>query len=696
MTLRTLRAAVLRDEGYVGVMIMASDVIYKADKVHPAAPNLLPPDKRSKRIYEKRVDAFDIEAYSFESPEFGKQAAMYQWQYQTGLGCCYIGRTWAEFVDFMRVYSSLYDVHSYIVTYVHNLSYEFQFLKSIVTVDDVFARDRRSIIKFTSGRFEFRCSYIHSNMSLDLFTRKYGAPHGKLVGEIDYNKEFWFDTPLDASRISYGANDVKGLVEAIMIEMEGDGDDNATIPLTSTGYVRREAREALRRTPIFYRPGWKPSYRIYRLCRQAFRGGDTHANRYYAGKILSNVKSADRSSSYLDSLTMRKYPVGDWMEEELSLRRLNQLIEHNRPFLMRAVFSNIRLKYPLWGCPYIPLDKVRGCRDYVNDNGRIISASILEMTITDIDFDIIQREYDFDYCDIRDLYSSKYQYLPPAYVELVQRYYLRKTELKGVQGSEVYYNKMKNRANSMYGLTAQNPVRDEYKFLGNQIVQVVAIEAQIYDKVKPMLPYAWGVWCTAHARYALHEAILAAGDGFVYCDTDSVKYIGECDLSSYNTTTREIAMERGSYAIDSMGAIHYMGVYEDDGKYDRFVTWGAKKYAYESNGKLHITIAGVNKSIGAQELDAAGGLEKLRPGYTFKAAAGLEAAYNDQLEPLEYIRHDGVKVLLSSNVALSPSTYTLGLSLEYEMLLSQYSTEVVKDNIYNDIMNNHVDLSADM
>lgn len=668
-------------------MNKCSEVIKPWYEVTPAQPFLLKPDKKSKRIYESRVDAFDIEAYTFKS-DLGIHAVMYQWQYQSGLGSCYMGRTWTDFREFLSRYSCGYGNHEYIVVYVHNLSYEFQFLKGVIPVTDLFAKDKRTVVRFTSGRYEFRCSYVHSNMSLDVFTRRFKASHGKLSGSIDYRQEYWPDTPLDEQHVLYGANDVKGLVEALMNEMEGDADTNATIPLTSTGYVRREARAALRVIPKFYREDWKPSYAIYRLSRQAFRGGDTHANRYYAGKILTNVKSADRSSSYLDSLTMRKYPVGKWEERVPDFKNIEVLLTHKRPFLARVVLVNVSLKDIMFGAPYIPFDKVRGARNYAKDNGRILEADILETTVTDIDFKIICREYVFSFCQVKELYSSHYRYLPQSYVELVHKYYERKTALKGVEGDEIYYEKMKNRANSMYGLTAQNPVRDKYKFVDGLIEAELAIEENEYDGVKPLLPYVWGVWCTAHAREALHEAIHACGEGFVYCDTDSVKYVGECDLSAYNAKTQALAEERGSVAIDHAGAAHYMGVYEEDGDYERFITWGAKKYAYEKGGKVYITIAGVNKAIGAQELTDAGGLEALVPGFVFRAAAGQEASYNDLNTPLEYTRRDGVKITITSNLGLTDSTYTLGLSADYEALISQYCIDISKDNVYNEVVNN--------
>lgn len=51
-----------------------------------------------------------------------------------------------------------------------------------------------------------------------------------------------------------------------------------------------------------------PDYETYKLLRQAFRGGNTHANRYFADVMLYGVKSADRSSSYPEVECNHAYP----------------------------------------------------------------------------------------------------------------------------------------------------------------------------------------------------------------------------------------------------------------------------------------------------------------------------------------------------------------------------------------------------
>ena len=159
-----------------------------------------------------------------------------------------------------------------------------------------------------------------------------------------------------------------------------------------------------------------------------------------------------------------------------------------------------------------------------------------------------------------------------------------------------------------------------------------------------------------------------AGLQFVYADTDSVKYVGDLDYSEYNARIMERSISNGAYAEDPAGEVHYMGIYEHDADYDEFITLGAKKYAYTINGRCHVTVSGVDKRKGGDELQQAGGLEKFKPGFTFILAGGTDAVYNDHvLIPTHTDK--GMPILITPNVVIKESTYTLGITGEYRKIL---------------------------
>lgn len=640
--------------------------------------------RTKKRIkYKDVITAFDIETTRLVDIE---QSIMYIWQWQFGDEYTVVGRTWEEFEKFQRKLSSIL-ADSVMVIFVHNLSYEFQFLRGIYHFqpDEVFAIKSRKVLKCNmKGCFEFRCSYIHSNMNLDTYTKKMGVKHKKLTGTFDYDKIRYPWTPLTDDEIAYCVHDVQGLVEAIEIEMKHDGDNLYTFPLTSTGYVRRDAKKAMSDVSFSFIKDQLPNYEIYKMLREAFRGGNTHANRFYTNYTLHNVHSADRSSSYPDVMCNCKFPisefcyVGDTPYDEV----IKLLGKRQKACLMRVAITGVHLQRFDWGCPYLSISK---CRNIVNpliDNGRIISADYLETTITDIDLKILLDEYAWEDIKFYDMAYARYGYLPKQLIKTICQYYHYKTELKNVDGQELLYMKSKNKLNSLYGMCAQDPVKQSILFENDDFVEQHEDEAgllEAYNK-KAFLAYQWGVWVTAWARYRLEEGIkLAHGDindpnapQFVYCDTDSVKYLGEIDLTKFNNERIADSKKSGAYAIDPKGTVHYMGVYEKEHDMCEFRTMGAKKYVYRENpdDKLVCTIAGVSKNAGGKELEEHGGIDAFHEGFTFEKAGGLEAVYNDNPEISGY-EAEGRAVKITSNVCLRPSTYTLGLTAEYKRLLTE-------------------------
>lgn len=660
---------------------------------------------KTKREYIDVLAAFDTETTTIKIEE-RKHAFVYVWMlYVDALDCVITGRTMPEFVEFASRIADALDGRS-LVLWVHNLSFEFQFLKGWYhfDADEVFALDKRKILRASmfDGAIELRCSYIQSNMSLDEFTRKMGVENKKL-DDFNYSKTRYPWTCLTDHEWEYCCNDVIGLVQAMRVNMQADGDTLYTVPMTSTGYVRRDAKRAMKGLSYTLVQRIVPDMRTYQMLREAFRGGNTHANRYYAGLILEDVKSADRSSSYPDVQVNCKYPMSRFQPEKLPMdeARLVQLIyTRQKAVLMRIRLYNVRLRDSSWGMPYLSYDKCRNVCGEQKDNGRILCARALETTITDVDFKIILSEYEWEALEVLDAMSARYGRLPLPLIDQTIEYYRRKTELKGVEGDEIFYMKSKNKLNSIYGMSAQDPVKDRLLYIDAE--QMLRPEGQpiadLLDRSnrKAFLAYQWGVWVTAWARYRLEEGIRLAGNRCVYVDTDSVKYIGDIDWTEYNAARKADSEKNGAFAYDKNGMCYHMGVFEADGEYTRFCTLGAKKYAYELPGstKTHITVAGVRKKTkgtkmgGGDELDEAArkqgcsGLDLFKPGYMVKRngqtyyhegfvfckAGGAELIYNDLTDILRYEAPGGV-VKIASNVVIQDGTYTLNVTGEYARLI---------------------------
>lgn len=628
--------------------------------------------RNNKRKYKDLFCAFDIESTNDYSIN---QAFMYIWQFQIE-EYTIVGRTWDEYLLFLERLAEQLKTDEYLMIYVHNLSYEFSFLKGIYPFDneEVFATESRRVLKCEMlDHFEYRCSYFLTNMSLAAFTDKMGVTQ-KLSGEeFNYKKIRYPWTVLTDRELQYCITDVISLVEALKVFFAIEGDNFYTICLTSTGFVRRDVKAAMRHFNKHELQSMLPDYEIFKILREAFRGGNTHANRYYSEDILENITSYDRVSSYPDVQVNELFPMSPWIKEDPADidRLMKKIYKHKRACLMRVAFTGIRLKDPMGGCPYIPKHKCRNLSRHDNDNGRILDADYLEISLTDIDFKIILQQYDFDGLRFLDFYHCRYGKLPKPLREVVQKYYQDKTQLKNVEGQELYYFKAKNKLNSIYGMTVQSPVKQSIDYFNDDFIERSDSEPELLDdhNKRAFLSYAWGVWTTARAREHLQIAIDKCGNRFVYCDTDSVKFIddGSISFDAYNNARKQDSEKNGGVATDQHGKKYYLGLYDNEGTYHKFITMGAKKYAYtDDHDKLHITIAGVAKSKGAEEM---GTIENFREGFTFRAAGGTESVYNDVPEIGE-IEREGHKLKITSNVLIRDSTYTLGITGEYRRILN--------------------------
>lgn len=624
---------------------------------------------------------------------------MYHWQMSIG-GFTVTGRTWEQWILLMDKLTEIFkcDKERHLVIYVHNLAYEFQFVREFLLKYmggcKVFAAQRRKPIHVTTGTgIEFRCSYKLTNMSLDKFsTNELGVIHPKAKGDLDYKKIRTAETSLNDTEFGYCVSDVVSLYESIERRLINEGDNLESIPLTSTGYVRRDCRNACRKDrkyrDHFLKQKMTPS--IYELLKETGRGGNTHANRYMSGRIWHNVDSYDIVSSYPAQMKMRKFPSTKFTPygEIDTMAEFNDLI-NEYACLFRVIFTNIRVKKDI-AMPYIPISKcLSRAPETLLDNGRVLKSDFIAMTLTDIDYDIIKNQYEWDEIDISDMHISNYAYLPEPLINQVMEYFKNKTELKfKIENLEkedtpdkeelanlIYlYGKSKNRLNGIFGMCYTDPVRDSILIEENgewseESADIAEMLEKYFKSRNSFLIYAWGVWVTAWARLALEDLINATGQSnTIYCDTDSSKAVDvdQSKIDELNAKVIKLAEERGAY-YDCGGKRYYMGIYEHENKkpIKEFKTLGAKKYVYVDEKGLHITIAGVNKSKGAPEL---GTINNFAPGFIFKDAGGLELHYNDNVGITD-ITVNGCTMTTASNVGMVDSTYEIGITSEYAELI---------------------------
>ena len=615
-------------------------------------------------------------------------AYMYHWQFCIDDQVCF-GRTWNEFIYLLEELKRRMDLDNKrrLVIWCHNLAFEFQFFRRFVDVIDGFYKDPREPLKvILDGGIEFRDSYALSNMTLQKFCQNEpGVIHYKLSGDdYDYDKIRTSETPMTDYELAYCYNDVRGLCECIAARMRSD--TLAAMPMTATGYVRRDARCSMKKNPknrrLFTATQLTPE--LYTFCREAFRGGDTHANINYADQVLNDVSSYDIQSSYPACMMMDNFPQSAFFP--VTARTF-----FNRDLSSYAQLIHIRWKNIAYigscGIPYIALAKCRAITsDRVIDNGRVLYAGYVDMFITDIDFNIILKEYTFEDIAVNEVYAARYAPLAPEYKEVVMEYFRAKTKLKGDPSATYEYMKSKNKLNSLYGMMCQRIDHDTTKYEdGDYITTPVPIEdsiAKYYKSYNSFLSYQHGVWVTAHARRRLREMLTTIGRDVVYCDTDSIKCVNDHtkDFDMKNKEIKRAAKRAGAYAKDINGKTQYLGLWEnetDKALYSEFKTLGAKKYVYIQDGKVNSTIAGVSKKVG-RDYFTRESINAFAIGAKITDSGHLTAYYND--DAIHEITVDGCKMLTASNVALVNNSYTIGVTDEYLDLLQKALAK--EDNLY--------------
>ena len=669
-----------------------------------------------KQFYDNNIYTFDIETSSYfildgeihqpsdylnlskkDKDRAIKRSHMYIWMFGIN-DIVYYGRTWLELKEFLKRIDDHIGDMKYI--FIHNQSFEFQYLKSNFHFKDVMARKARKVITsiLSDYNFTLRCTYMMSNTKLAYLPKMFNLPVEKKVGDLDYNLIRNPNTPLTEKELGYCEYDCLVLYYYILKELEVY-EDVKHIPSTNTGKVRRElydlvmrdckykatVRKSINTDPIIYN----------RLC-EAFLGGYTHANWIYTDEVLKDVDSYDISSSYPFVLCTYKYPSNKF--KPCGIKRREDMSQRFA-YILVVKFKDVECKY---FNSFISASKCKNLRGARYDNGRLISAKEFEITLTDVDFYFFLDTYKCKY-EIIECYYSTLAYLPKKLIEFILDKYVGKTELKNVEGREIEYSRIKGMYNAIFGMTVTNTIKDNVIFHDEtkeweevELTNEEIIEKLQAEEKKGFLSFSWGVWVTAYARNNLLRRVIELDNNIVYCDTDSAKltpgYNKEV-FTKYNDSVKSrikrtaflLKIDENKFApSDIKGIPHMMGLFEYEVEkskkdkthsYDEFITQGAKKYAYKIDDEFHITVSGVPKSA-AKSLKS---LDEFRDNYVFKFENGEKNVlfYTENQEPLEVEDYLGLKYTVTdkSGCCVLPNTYELAKALDYANLVNDESSK---------------------
>lgn len=663
-----------------GIYDIVDETVYTVDDY----PYLVPLDTKLviKREQGKTIEYYNISAaFDIETTTIQKFGFMYHWQFCLKDKVIF-GRTWNEFIIFFQKLVEVNELsyHKRIVIYVHALDFEYTFMHQFLKITKAFFKDKHKPLYVLDERgLEFRCSYFLSNMSLLKFCESSkGCVHFKLSGD-DYNyKKIRFpDTKMDKkTELPYAFNDVRGLCECIDACL--DEDTIVSIPLTSTGYVRRDVKKAMHKNKknFFQFQKLRLNAILYQFCLDASRGGNAHASRWFSGLKVGTkqnpVRSRDIKSSYPARALLSYYPVGVFTHiVPKNKKEFYQYIDRYC-CLIDVTFYHISAP-DTTVIPYIPLSKCKEIsKDVKCDNGRVLSASLITMRITELDFEIIKNTYEIYGFEINDMYISKRGELPKELRKVVLDYFYGKCTLQDVD--EYLYMKSKNKLNGIYGMMLSALVHDLITFIDGvwkkDTPDMEEALEKYYNNHNNVLTYQHGLYIVTHARYELQVMLDRVGEYVLYCDTDSIKFLGEHNDDKFEQRNLEI-MEQINVVdikpiVEYNGKTYIMGIWEREKDMYDFKMLGSKKYCYNlvEDDSFHITVAGMNKKLGIKEVKNA---DNFFIGQTYNNVGRTVSYYN--YEPIHEINIKGHKFLTASNIGIVDTTYTLGVTNEYFELI---------------------------
>ena len=488
---------------------------------------------------------------------------------------------------------------------VHNLPYDFTFISNIIPIDRLFAKSKRQPLMFDSGIFHFVDTLAISGMSLEKTAKAYTKTK-KMAGDLDYTLARNTKTPLTRKEERYCFNDVKVVTEYLEYLMLTYG-INGFFPTTKTSICRRALKDSFNiEYPNKDRANevkdWlmddmfpETMHEYDCLIRYLFRGGYTHSNASKTGYVLENMKSKDFESSYPSWIAYERFPMSKPVEVKPDDYE-SIMKDVRQQWYGVFVFENITSK------TQHSIESKHKCVSVTNpiiDNGRIKQAESMTVMLTNLDWMIYKKFYEWKNVSCETLrhfpYSGK---LPKYVINPLFNAYTEKTRLKN---AELDYKDQKAIVNSFYGMMVTTIPSENITYTdewGSEPMKEE--ERRNYARTTLLSPF-WGVYTTAWARYhLLVDVFHKIGDDAVYGDTDSCKYLNPYKHDQiFKRFNRKMAKRRYKFCQENgfdISLMGHLGELTDDGTILKFKTLGAKRYlVLDDNGNLECTVAGLPK-----------------------------------------------------------------------------------------------------
>lgn len=466
----------------------------------------------------------------------------------------------------------------------HNLKFDFQFLLSWLLRNDYkqVQSNKKMQYKTFSSLVSINATYsceVKFKNSQVLFLDSYKKLPFKvskiakdlhlevLKGEIDYKKHREEGAPLDPIDSDYISRDTYIVAVAMKQIFFDHGLTKRTIGADCIAYYKQTQ-------PNFFKYFPKLSEEIIEDIKPAYKGGNVVINAKKRGKLLTNGRDFDMNGmhSFVESSASGYlFPFGAPVKFEGGYIR-----DPRHLFYIQKFSCSFKLKKGMQPAIQTSLNGLYNQQEYITDT----YGQRVELTLCCYDLDLFFKHYDVQ--NIELLGGYKFQARRGMFDQYIN-YWAKIKEEGKAQGNYVQYITGKLFLNNLAGKFAQGAASSNQIF--NLDDEGIVERKPIHGEKETLyLPVAIAV--TAAARSELYKVIDAAGDAFVYCDTDSCK-IDRQDLD---------------LPID----IHptRLGAWKHENDWEKAIYVRPKTYAECIDGKWKVTGAGMNDEVKEEVIKA--------------------------------------------------------------------------------------------
>lgn len=294
--------------------------------------------------------------------------------------------------------------------------------------------------------------------------------------------------------------------------------------------------------------------------RKAYKGGFVYVQDGIAGKDIGEGQVYDVNSMYPWAM-LQPMPWG----EPLYFFGAPMLPDDGWRLSVCRYNIDARVKKGFLPTLQVKGSRFLGDREIVKDTGGII-----EVTMTNIDFDLLCDHYDIIYCEKIDGYYFR------SATGLFDKYVKHWSDVKAnsVGGQRTIAKLM---LNSLYGKFAKNPdVTGRIPYIDYEKGRLSLAKNNIETAETVYLPV--GAFITAYSRNNLIRTAQQCYERFLYCDTDSIHIAGD----------REV---RGIQIHPSL-----LGAWKHEDSFTKARYLHAKCYIEMIDGKIKATVAGLSKA----------------------------------------------------------------------------------------------------